>query len=261
MKKLLLISVSVGAMVLGACGSGSQEKAKNDSIAQAFADSLAKVRADSIAKVQAKADSIARIEAFKKSATSDLKLFDLYGNVKSVTITSGRQAIHCEAESYDGIVEGSETYRFTNDGKLQFSNNYETLSRNSLNQICSFDGDGMMDEKIAYYSYKYHENGTPSIVTREYSGGTSGHNGYTTYHYDASGKVSQTVYVGDDRSRQNVKITETYVYNEFDSIGNWTSRTVNRQYSYTDVDWPEGRYTKNISQSDSFTDNRIIRYY
>lgn len=262
MRKLSLTTLSLVALMFASCGgSNFQESNGNDSIAKVQADSIAKVEAEKRAKEQAKADSVAKIENLKNSASPDLKLFDLYGKVKSVAIKSGRKILQCETDAYDCIVDRSDRYNFTPEGKWKFHSEIgERISRNANQQVASVDGETIIGMG-PYYCYTYNEEGYPTKITVESQGGSGGWTGETHYTYTQKGMPSKSTYSGNDREKPDMVITEEYTYTDFDSIGNWTSRQVKRSYSYTRTDYTSGRSLGKVNKTETFTDTRTITYY
>ena len=163
----------------------------------------------------------------KKADTSDLKMYELTGNVKSVKVMS----------ETNGIEELAYTLAFDEKG-VATAHRYDKLWEGELNINVERNEKGEMTSYIAMYA-----DAEIAEVDAKY---TYDKNGYLTtieaMWYGESSSTEKIKY--DEKNNRNESVTEyydydmtivdevKYIYNNFDEKGNWIEReAVKRNYT------------------------------
>ena len=163
----------------------------------------------------------------KKADTSDLKMYELTGNVKSVKVMS----------ETNGIEELAYTLAFDEKG-VATAHRYDKLWEGELNINVERNEKGEMTSYIVMYA-----DAEIAEVDAKY---TYDKNGYLTtieaMWYGESSSTEKIKY--DEKNNRNESVTEyydydmtivdevKYIYNNFDEKGNWIEReAVKRNYT------------------------------
>ena len=163
----------------------------------------------------------------KKQATSDMKMYELTGNVKSAKVT---------AET-NGIEDIAYTLAFDENG-VATTHRFDALWEDELNITVERNDKGEMTVYMASYpdseiaevdaKYTYDENGFLTTVESLWYGESSS---TEKIEYDEKNNRIKSVTEYYDYDMTVVDEVK-YIYNKFDNEGNWTEReAVKRNYT------------------------------
>lgn len=186
------------------------------------------------------------------SAQNDRVTFGLKGNVKKIVQDSHAASSDVFWEIFDlefsqngmlSKIDGKEVKKETDENRVYYTVDFEddeysttlVFSRPPQGRISTyyFDDGGMIGENTVIYdakgrvdmikSFAYIEAGYNPETGKDEAGRYE-ESGLVKFYYDEKDNVIKTVqqYQGSDR-----KITKTYNYQSFDSLGNWIVRVVN----------------------------------
>ena len=182
----------------------------------------------------AKADTVAtKTTTQKKSAATivsgDLALFDLKGNVKSVTYNENNANPIEWVYWRNDQTPNPNSVSFTNDGKLITPNasteSSVQINRDKKDNITSIKVTHLSTDDSFKYNIDYNSKGRLTILEKDDN--LRNIDSWTyKYYYNSNGLINKCTLKGFDYDGNETSSTSTYSYDSFDEYGNWTKRTV-----------------------------------
>lgn len=169
----------------------------------------------------------------KKSAatvvSNDLALFDLKGNVKSVTYNENNANPIEWVYWRNDQTPNPNSVSFTNDGKLITPNasteSSVQINRDKKDNITSIKVTHLSTDDSFKYNIDYNSKGRLTILEKDDN--LRNIDSWTyKYYYNSNGLINKCTLKGFDYDGNETSSTSTYSYDSFDEYGNWTKRTV-----------------------------------
>lgn len=213
-----------------------------------------------VEEIIAEAEKIKKRKAEKRYLTQDLRMYGLYGPVKSFKTTvsridgPSRWEYFDEKEMYD--LYFSQSIQFDNKG--HFVNTID--GGFTIKEISKKDGDKILEVKryIDYFGiyvslqWNYYPNGSVKQRILE------GYENHETcqYFYNEAGELLKTETFSAAEGT-NLKTITTYSIEKRDRYGNWTKQIAEvTEYEYS---WNEKDYVQSAFRHEMY--NRVISYY
>lgn len=215
-----------------------------------------------VEEIVEEAEKAKKKKAEERYLSQDLKMWGLYGPVKSFHTTVSRidGPSRWESEYYDE----SEMYRIYFSKDIQFDNQGHFVNtidgRFTIKEISKKDGDKILEAKdyisdFGIYvtrQWSYYSNG---LVKQSILNGLENHEEYQ-YFYNETGELLKTeMYSAAEGT--NLKTITTYSIQKRDGYGNWTKSIAEvTEYKY---DMSKNDYVQSAFRHEMY--NRVISYY